>query len=115
MNQKIQTLITTWNERPPRVEPDNESDLVYLFGKLLPALVEAMPEISSLPSLQEPQPEAEPTSALPPPEACNPDFSVPIPPEAPAPPAEATQEPAIESVVPPKKAGRRKRNAQPNE
>ena len=48
MNQEIQKLIDAWSDLPARVEPDNESDLVYLFGKLLPALVGAMPVIQQM-------------------------------------------------------------------
>ena len=48
MNEEIQKLLTVWNEAPARVEPDNESDLVYLFSRLLPAMNAAMPHIKAL-------------------------------------------------------------------
>src|SRR5579863_10172932 len=45
---EIQKLIELWNARPPRVEPDNEAHLLYLFTGLLPALRKAMPVIVAL-------------------------------------------------------------------
>jgi hypothetical protein len=53
MKKEIALLIETWNVRPPALAPindavltpDNERDLLYLYGRLLPALVDAMPGI----------------------------------------------------------------------
>jgi len=45
---EIKKLIELWNARPPRVEPDDDEHLIYIFTGLLPALREAMPRIVEL-------------------------------------------------------------------
>lgn len=62
---EIEKLIALWNARPPRVEPDNEDHLLYIFTGLLPALRRAMPEIVEL-MKQTPPATVRPSTDLPP-------------------------------------------------
>jgi hypothetical protein len=56
MKKEIANLIETWAARPAALAPindavltpDNERDLLYLYSRLLPALVDAMPGIIAL-------------------------------------------------------------------
>jgi hypothetical protein len=42
---KINTLLEVWEKRPPKVDPDEQQHLLYIFGNLLPALRDAVPDI----------------------------------------------------------------------
>src|ERR1700744_2797491 len=59
---QIQQLLDVWGERPPRVEPDDLDHLSYVFGRLLPALRDAIPEIEASQRVQLQEQRATPPS-----------------------------------------------------
>lgn len=44
---RILKLLEAWEARPPKVEPDNQDHLIFVFGRLLPALRDAIVDIKA--------------------------------------------------------------------